>query len=611
MIRLTAIFAALLAFSAHAADTTSHGVSSFGTLKYGPDFTHFDYVNPEAPKGGAYRGRSTYAARTFDSLNPYILKGEPAAEISLFVFDTLLTRAWDEPDAMYGLLAESITYPESREWAEFKLRSEATFSDGTPVTADDIVFSLEVLKTKGSPQYRTFFGDIASATALAPDHIRFEFRKGAATRDLPMLAGSLPIFSRADWAGKDFAESSLIPPVGSGPYKIGEVSAGRSISYVLRDDYWAKNLPVNRGRWNFAELNYEYFKDSTAAFEAFKSGAFDLHEEFYSKIWATSYNFPSLEKGWVKQDVIPDGRPSGTQGYWFNQRRAKFADPTVRQALGLVFDFEWSNKTLFYGLYNRTNSFFQGSPLSADGMPSAEETALLSPLVDGLAADVLTAPAYVPPETDGSGRIRRLHRRASKMLDAAGWRVDDKGDRRNAQGELLEIEFLSDGPAFERITGPYIKNLEKLGVRANYRLIDAAQYQQRTEDFDFDVVVARLPISATPGVELRNLWSSVSANGRGTLNLGGVANPAIDQLIETVIGAETVEQHATAVSALDRALRASHIWVPQWTKGTHTLAYWDMFGRPEVKPPYNRAIVETWWIDQGKAKHIREVRGDQ
>lgn len=611
MIRFIIFAAALFAFSAQASETTSHGVSSFGALKYPPGFSHFDYVNPDAPKGGVYRGRSTFAARTFDSLNPYILKGEAAAEITLFVFDSLLTRAWDEPDAMYGLLAKSITYPENRDWVEFELRPEATFADGSSVTADDVVFSLDILKTKGSPFFRTYFGDLENATALSPHRVRFNFRPGAPKRDLPMLAGSVPVFSRSDWAGKDFAESSLTPPIGSGPYKIGKVQPGRSISYVLRDDYWARDLPVNRGKWNFAELKYEYFRDSTAAFEAFKSGSYDLHEEFYSKLWATSYDFPALQKGWVKQAVLPDGRPSGTQGYWFNQRRAKFADPKVRHALGLVFDFEWSNRTLFYGLYNRTTSFFQGSQLAAEGPPSAREAQLLSSLTNELPAGVLDSDAYTPPMTDGSGRIRRLLRRASKLLDAAGWRVDEHGDRRNEAGELLDIEFLSDGPAFERITGPYIKNLEKLGVRAEYRLIDAAQYQQRTEDFDFDAVVARLPITATPGVELRNLWSSVSADRPGTLNLGGVADPAIDELIEAVIAAKSGDQHATAVSALDRALRALHIWVPQWAKGTHTVAYWDMFGRPEVKPAFNRGIVETWWVDPEKAAKIRAARGDR
>ncbi len=603
-LRLAAAFA-LTAFAA-GADITSHGVSAFGELKYPADYAHFDYVNPDAPKGGAYTGRSTFAARTFDSLNPYILKGEPAIEIGLLVFETLMYRAWDEPDAMYGLIAESVTYPDDRSWAEFQLRPEATFSDGTPVTADDVVFSLNILKDEGAPTYKTAFRDLASAEALSPHRVRFEFREGAATRDLPILAAQVPILSKSDWEGKAFADSTLAPPVGSGPYTIGDVQPGRSITYKKNAAYWGKDLPINIGKWNFNSLNYEYFKDSTAAFEAFKSGAYEMHEEFFSKLWATGYDFPAIEKGWVVRDVLPDGRPSGTQGYWFNLRREKFQDPKVRQALALGFDFEWSNRTLFYGLYNRTDSFFEGSPLAATGAPSEAELILID-AAPGV-PEGATAEAFVPPQTDGSGRLRRLLRKAGKLLDEAGWTVGPEGVRIK-DGQTLGIEFLSNSPAFERISGPYIKNLKLMGVDAEYRQIDAAQYQQRTEDFDFDIVVARLPIQAVPGTELRNLWHSLSADGKGSLNLAGVRNEGVDMLIEAVIGAQNAEDHATAVSALDRTLRAMHIWVPQWTKGSHTMAYWDKFGKPAVKPPFGRAVVETWWIDPAKEAALKEARG--
>lgn len=588
------------------ADVTSHGVSAFGELKYPADYPHFDYVNPDAPKGGAYTGRSTFAARTFDSLNPYILKGEPAIEIGLLVFETLMYRAWDEPDAMYGLIAESVTYPEDRAWVEFQLRPEARFSDGAPVTAEDVAFSLNILKDEGAPTYKTIFRDLASATALTPHRVRFEFRDGASTRDLPQLAGQVPILSKKDWEGKAFAESTLTPPIGSGPYTIGDVQPGRSITYEKDPDYWGADLPINIGKWNFGSLNYEYFKDSTAAFEAFKSGAFEMHEEFFSKLWATGYDFPAIDKGWVVRDVLPDGRPSGTQGYWFNLRREKFQDPLVRQALALGFDFEWSNRTLFYDLYTRTDSFFEGSPLEASGLPTEAELVLID-AAPGL-PEGATAEAFVPPKTDGSGRLRRLLREAGGMLDEAGWTVGPDGVRQK-EGQTLSIEFLSNSPAFERISGPYIKNLKLMGVDAEYRQIDAAQYQQRTEDFDFDIVVARLPIQAVPGTELRNLWHSLSADAKGSLNLAGVANEGVDMLIEAVIGAKTAEEHATAVSALDRTLRAMHIWAPQWTKGSHTMAYWDKFGKPDVKPPFGRAIVETWWIDPVKEAALKEARG--
>ena len=600
--------AALLAIPAAAEEVTAHGVSAFGALKYPPGFAHFDYVNADAPKGGLLKTRSTYAAKTYDSLNPFILKGEPALEIAELVFDTLMVRAADEPDAVYGLIAETVSYPEDRAWAEFALRPEARFADGSEVTPADVVFSLDILKTEGSPSWRNQLTPIAGAVATGPLTVRFDFAEGASKRDLPMLAASIPILSKAYWEGRAFAESSLDRPLGSGPYEIGEVQPGTSITYLLRDDYWARDLAVNRGRWNFGALRYEYFKDSTAAFEAFKAGAYEMHEEFFSKLWATAYDFPAIEKGWVKRDEILDGRPSGTQGYWFNLRRPQFADPKVRQALGMVFDFEWSNRTLFYGLYKRTTSFFQGSPLSAAGPPSEAEVLLLEPHAADLPADILTVDAVTPGETDGSGRIRRQLRDAGRLLDEAGWTVGADNLRRNAAGETLRIEFLDDSPAFERITGPYVKNLRQLGVDASMRTVDAAQYQERAKNYDFDITIARLPIQPTPGVELVNLFGSASAEAPGTLNLSGVANPAIDALIEAVVAAETREAHAAAVSALDRALRSLFVWVPQWSKGTHTIAFWDKYGRPETKPPYTRAIVDTWWMDPEKAAALEAAR---
>ncbi len=586
----------------------SHGVSAFGDLKYPPDFPHFDYVNPNAPAGGVYSSRGTGASRTFDSLNPFILKGEPAQGMSL-VFDTLMTRAFDEPDAVYGLLAYRIEYPEDRSWAEFFIRPEARFSDGSPVTAADVVFSLNAIKEKGAPRYRILFEDVAAAEALDTHHVRFEFADGVPTRDLPMLVGAtLPVFAAAHFETRDFAESSLEPPLTSGPYKVGDVEPGRRIAYLRRDDYWGWDLPVNRGRYNFGEVVYEYFKDSTAAFEAFKGGAFVLHEEFFSKLWATAYDFPALEKGWVKRDTLQDGRPSGMQGYWLNTRRSQLADPNVREALSLAFDFEWSNDTLFYGLYTRTDSFFEGSDLQASGDPSPAELALLEPLADQLPAAAMGA-AYIPPATDGSGRNRANLRKAAKLLDQAGWKVGEDGMRQNADGARLTIEFLDDSPAFERITGPYVQNLRKLGVDASTRTIDAAQYQSRIETFDFDATVARFVLGLTPGTDLRAFFSSRSADQPSSYNLSGVANSGIDALVEAAIEAGSREELTTAARALDRALRSLHLWVPQWHKGTHTIAYWDIFGRPDEKPPYSRAIIETWWIDAEREAALNTARG--
>ncbi len=606
MIRLA--LAALLLAAPVAAETTAHGVSAFGALKYPADFAHFAYVNPEAPKGGTLKTRSTFAQNTFDSLNPFILKGEAPAEVSLYVFDTLMVRAMDEADAVYGLVAESVTWPVDRAWAEFRLRPEARFADGEPVTAEDVVFSLDILKAEGAPRYRIAYGAIESAEALAEDRVRFTFRPGASTRDLPMLAASIPILPKHWWEGRAFGESTLDPLLGSGPYRIGAFEPGRTIAFERREDYWAKDLPVNVGRWNFDRLEYEYFRDYTAAFEAFKAGAYEMHEEFFSKIWATGYDFPAVNDGRVISDTLPDGRPAGTQGYWFNTRREKFADPRVRQALGMAFDFEWSNRTLFYDLYQRTTSFFEGSPLAAKGAPSEAERALLEPLMEHLPPEAL-GEAFVPAVTDGSGRMRRELRAAGVLLDEAGWTVGGDGKRRNAAGELLTIEFLDDSPTFERITGPYIRNLEQLGVTAEMRTVDAAQYQARMKTYDFDVTVARMPMSPTPGVELWNLFGAESAAAEDTLNLSGVANPAVDALIEAIIGAESAEEHAVAVSALDRALRSMHLWVPQWSKASHTMAWWDRFDRPETKPPYSRAIVDTWWFDAEKSAALDARRG--
>ncbi|MEM7546981.1 MAG: extracellular solute-binding protein [Pseudomonadota bacterium] len=597
----------LAALPARAETITSHGVSAFGELKYPADFSHFDYVNPEAPKGGLLKTRSTFAAKTYDSLNPFIFKGEAALEVQLFVFETLMVSAADELDAVYGLLAESITYPEDRSWAEFTIRDEARFADGTKVTASDVVFSLNILRDEGAPSYKIQYDAIESATALAPDRVRFDFKDGASTRDLPMLAGSIPILPEAWWNGKAFGESTLEPLMGSGPYRIGDVRPGTYITYELREDYWGRDLPVNVGRWNFGTLRYEYFKDSTAAFEAFKSGEYEMHEEFFSKLWATGYDFPAVDRGWVIRDVLPDGRPSGTQGYWLNMRRPILQDPKVRRAIGMVFDFEWSNRTLFYDLYSRTTSFFQGSPLAASGVPTEAELLLLDPLREHL-PEAAFGEAFVPTKTDGSGRLRRELLAAGALLDEAGWKIGEGRLRRNATGETLSVEFLDDSPAFERITGPYIRNLRQLGIDAEMRTIDAAQLQERVKNYDFDITIARMPMAPTPGVALKNLFTSAAAEAPNTLNLAGISNPAIDALVEAVIGAKSAEDHATAISALDRALRSLHVWVPQWSKGTHTIAYWDKFGRPEFKPPFARSIVDTWWIDPDKEAELTAAR---
>lgn len=582
----------------------AHGISTFGELKYPEGFAHFDYVNPEAPKGGTF---STWGFGTFDSLSPYILKGNAAALSSVF-FDTLMTGSLDEPDAMYGLVAHTIEYPESREWAIFYMRPEATFSDGTPVTAHDVVFSYEVLRDKGQPSYRVLFRDFQSVEALDDHTVKFTFNPDGALRELPMSAAGLPIFSRAYYETRDFAESTLEPPLGSGPYALNRVDPGRSVSYKRRDDYWARDLNVNVGQNNFDILQVEYFADYTTAFEAFKAGAYMYREEFMSLIWATGYDFPAVQSEAVKVETLPDGRPAGTQGFWFNLRRPIFEDARVRQALGMAFNFEWANESLFYGIYKRTDSFWENSTMQAEGLPSDAELALLEPLRAHIPESVFTEPAFSPAESDPSSVAdRRALRQAGRLLEEAGWTVGADGIRVNADGERLRIEVLNDSASFERIINPYVENLRRLGVDAVYVRVDAAQSQEREKTFDFDIVTRRYAMSQTPGIELRGIFGGEAATVEGSNNIAGVNNPAVDSLIRTIENATSREDLEAAVSALDRVLRAMHIWVPQWYKGEHNIAYFDMYERPytDTPPPNGMGELSIWWFNPEKAQALR------
>ncbi|MCU0909353.1 MAG: extracellular solute-binding protein [Rhodobacteraceae bacterium] len=589
--------ALLLAGSAVAQDTiTAHGISAFGDLKYPADFARFDHANPDAPRGGTMSFRGTGASTTFDSVNPFILAGEPAQGLGL-LHDTLLIAAEDEPDAAYGLIAESLEYPPGREWVIFTLREGARFSDGTPVTAADVVWTHEALVTMGEPSWRIRLADIASVTALDDRRVRFDFREGAATRDLPNLAGSLPVLPKHYYATVAFDRSTIDPPVSSGAFRIRDVQPGRSITYCRDPDYWGAALPVNLGRHNFACYRYEYYTDNTVAFEAFKSGGYLMHEEFSSALWATNYDFPALSAGHVIRTELPDARPSGTQGFWLNLRREKFQDPRVREALGMAFNFEWSNQTLFYGLYDRTDSFWENSDLQAQGPIPPEELAILEPFRDQLPAAVFDAPAFVPPVLSADEQIDRATlRRAGALLDDAGWTTGADGLRRNAAGEVLEVVFLDDNPAFERIVLPYIQNLERMGVAARLDMVDPAQGQERQQRFDYDITPGRLVMSLSPSVELRTLFGTDGAAAEGSLNLSGVADPVVDALIEQIIAADSREEMAVRVRALDRVLRAMHIWVPNWYKGSHWVAHWNVFGMDE-KPAYARGDT-WWWFDQ-------------
>ncbi|MEM9782003.1 MAG: extracellular solute-binding protein [Pseudomonadota bacterium] len=575
----------------------THGLSSFGALKYPADFAHFDYVNPDAPKGGTFS--TAVPGITFDSLNPFVLKGNPAAAMTL-CYDTLMTGAADEPDAVYGLLAETAELGPDKQSVAFTLRAEGRFADGSTVTPEDVVWTFEALMEKGHPSYRLQFAAVTGAEVTGEREVTFRFDPSFPLRDMPMSVAGLPVLARAWWEGRDFEDSTLDPFLGSGPYTVGEAEPGRRISYRRRDDYWARDLPVMKGRYNFDEIRLDYYRDRTAAFEGLKAGEYTFYEEFWSRLWANSYNFEAVQTGAVVKATPDDNRPAGTQGYWFNIRREKFANPKTRQAIAEMFDFEWSNKTLFFDLYDRTNSFFEGGgELEATGAPTPAELALLEPLAEHLPDGALEAVAYVPPVSDGSGRLRRQLRRSGTLLDEAGWQIVD-GKRVNAAGEALEIEFLLVSEGFERITNPYAQNLERLGITATSRTVDPAQYKNRMDEFDFDATVDRKAMSLTPGSELRDYFHSASAASPGSQNTSGVANPAVDALIETIERAASREELVTAVNALDRVLRAMQIWVPQWSKASHHLAYWNVYGQPAIKPAYSRGVIDTWWIDEAK-----------
>jgi microcin C transport system substrate-binding protein len=574
----------------------SHGISAFGDLKYLPNFRHFDYVNPKAPKGGRFShvGSTRMFNQnflTFNSLNSYVLVGDAAMGMQM-TFASLMARAADEPDAMYGLAASAVRISEDSQTYRFRLRPEAQFHDGTKIKAIDAVWSFTTLKDKGHPIIRQLLRDMTAAEAEDDSTVVVRFRPERG-REIPLFVGGLPIFSREFYSTREFEASTLEIPLGSGPYQVGRFEAGRYIEYDRVKDWWGADLPVSRGQNNFDTVRYEYYRDRDVAFEAFTAGQYLFREEFTSRIWATRYDFPAIKDGRVKQDVLKDETPSGAQGWFLNTRRQKFKDPRVREALILAFDFEWTNQNLMYGSYDRTHSYFQNSEMMAEGKPSPEELALLEPHRGKVADEVFGEP-FLPPVSDGSGQDRALLRRATQFLEAAGYTI--KGGRRvNGQGEGIDIEFLLQEPSFQPHHMPFIRNLERIGVRANVRLVDSAQYQSRVNDFDFDIAIQRFSFSTTPGESLRNYLGSDAAAIKGTQNLSGIADPVIDALIERIVEAKDRPSLTFACRALDRVLRAGRYWIPHWYKGSHWIAYWDRFDRPVEKPRYSRGIPETWW----------------
>ena len=584
--------------------TTSHGISTFGDLKYDKDFKHLSYVNPDAPKGG---GISFWAFGSFDSMHPYTRKGRAGAYSSIF-FESLLERTSDEIDSAYGLVAKEIEYPEDRSWVIFTLRKKVTFSDGSPLTAKDVLFSYKMLKEKGLPSFRAVLEkDIQTAELISDFKIKFVFNDDVPKRDLINTVGGLPIFSEKYFVDNkvDFELSTLTPALGSGPYILDKVDVGKQIIYKKNPTYWGNDLPINKGRYNFDQFRIEYFADYNSAFEGFKAGTYTFRNEASSKIWATGYDFPALEKNWVKKTTLPDGNLSSGQSFVLNLRREKFQDIKVRKAIGLMFNFEWSNSTLFYGLYERINSFWDNSDLKASGLPVNQELQILNKYKSILDASNFSKEVFTFPKSSLKQLDRKNLRQASRLLDDAGWEVGDDGLRRNSEGKTLDVEILNDSQAFDRIINPYIENLKKLGINAANIKIDNAQMTDRRRKFDFDMLVGFLSTQLTPGSELEQYFGSESADF-SIFNLTGIKDQGVDAIIKEVRAAESREELGFAIRALDRTLRNKVIWVPQWFKNKHTIAYYDMFEHPENLPPYDIGVLDTWWLNSDKYNNLKE-----
>jgi microcin C transport system substrate-binding protein len=602
VIGLAVIFGAM-SLRADEAITKTHGFNFFGELKYPADYKHLDYVNPDAPKGGEI---SIWTMGTFDSFNPYTRKGRASALASA-PFESLLEGTSDEVGTSYGLLAETLEYPEDQSWVIFNMRPEARFSDGTPVTADDVAFTYELFLNEGLASYRTILGQIVTGVEiLGPHRIKYSFADDASRRDAIPIVGGLPVKSKAwfEKTGAKLDESRMEPAIGSGPYVLDSYDINKRITYKRNPDYWGNDLPFNKGRGNFDTIRVEYFADSNAAFEGFKSGAYTFRQENSSKSWVTAYDFPALDEGHVIKTLLPDGGMATGQSYVMNLRRDKFDDIRVRQAVGLLFNFEWSNESLFYGQYARINSFWENSELAAAGMPSDAELALLEPIADLLPAGVIDGEAVMAPVSGNRTLDRKNLRKASALLDEAGWTVGDDGLRRNAAGETLTIEIIEDSPTFDRVHLPFIDNLKAAGIDAIYSRIDPAQMTDRSRNYDFDMMVDQFPMSLEPSSGLKQYFGSETAD-QSVFNSMGLKSEAVDTLIEHVMNAQNKAELATSVKALDRILRAYYFWVPHWFNDAYRVAYWDMYEHPETLPPFALGNLDFWWYNAEKAADLK------
>jgi len=575
----------------------ANGIAMYGNPKYGAAFKNFEYVNPAAPKGGTLR---LAASGTFDTFNPYIAKGSAAAGLG-YVFETLLVGSADEAFSEYGLIAETVEWPRDRSWVAFTLRPEARWHDGTPITVDDVIFSLETMKTKGHPFYRFYYKSVEKAERVGPRKVRFTFAEGD-NRELPLIVGQMPILPKHYWKDRDFEKTTLEPPLGSGPYRIAEFEPGRQVTLERVTDYWGRDLPVNRGQYNFDRMRFDYYRDDTVIRQALKAGAIDYRAENQAKAWALDYDVPAVREGRLILKAFKHSRPTGMQAFVMNTRRTVFADRRVRRALAYAFDFEWTNRNLFFGQYTRTESYFANSDLASRGLPTGAELEILERYRGRVPEEVFTTP-YKAPSTDGSGWPRENLARAFDLLAQAGWVVRDMTLVNAKTGQPMRFEILLVSPAFERIVLPFARNLKRLGIDARVRLVDAAQYQNRIRSFDFDMVIGGWGQSDSPGNEQRNYWTSRAAETEGSRNLPGIQDPVVDELVDLVIAAQDRESLIARTRALDRVLLAGYYVIPNWHIRFDRLIYWNKFSQPAVTPK-NGTSLNYWWFDPAKARAL-------
>jgi microcin C transport system substrate-binding protein len=604
---LAAALTGFLSFPAMADDTPvcHHALSLIGEPKYPPNFTHFDYTNPDAPKGGRARIADIGG---FDSLNPVLYKGEKAAGLGL-VYESLMSDSIDEPSTSYGLIAKCAIYPDDYSSVTFKLNENARWHDGTPITTEDVIYSLEVNK-QANPRMGLYYKNVSRAEKTGDNEVTFYFdTKG--NRELPMIMGQLTVLPKHYWTGKDAKDNArdpmkttLEPPLGSGPYRIKKAKPGRSISYERVTDYWGKDLQVNKGQWNYDEIRFDYYRDETVAFESFKAGNLDYWQETSAKNWATAYDFPAVRDGYIKRQEVAIKRTQPMQAFVLNLRRPQFQDRRVRQALSLGFDFEWANKNLFYGQYERVGSYFQNSELAAPPEPpTGRELEILNEVKDQVPPEVFTE-VHKNPVNDAQGEMRQNLRKAVMLLKEAGWEVKNGVLTNVKTGQPMTVEFLLVSPLFERIVQPYLRNLERLGIKGSIRLVDSAQYTRRLNGFDYDIIVGNFAQSDSPGNEQRDFWGSEAADREGSMNLIGIKDPAIDKLVDHIIFAKDRAELVAATRALDRVLLWHDFVVPQWFSPNVRIAYWDRYGQPDELPGLTPGFLQVWWYDQKMAERL-------